>query len=246
MKLIYIVLSLLMVLNLEASQESVNATYKKLDKLAVDAGTDKSSLFHNYTKVYAKLFDELQDKPIKFLEIGIYKGSSVKMWEGFFVNGDLHFIDKTNEYLEYYTNKSKFFFLDQASERDLQKFIQEVGGDFDVIIDDGGHTMQQQITSFNVLFPYVKSGGIYVIEDLATSYWKAYGGLGSLERPRASRYSTTEMLKRLIDDLNYYTARKAIAGFDNLEASFKESLTPYQKSIESITFYPNLCILIKR
>ncbi|CAF4149086.1 unnamed protein product [Adineta steineri] len=49
-------------------------------------------------------------------------------------------------------------------------------GYFDVIVDDGGHTMDQQITSLINLIPQVKSGGIYVIEDLLTSYVPSYGG----------------------------------------------------------------------
>ena len=115
-----------------------------------------------------------------------------------------------------------------------------------MIIDDGGHTMNQQITSFRVLFPYVKSGGIYVIEDLCTSYWKEYGGLGSCHHPKSGPRSTTEFLKGLTDNLHYFVARKGTADFNKLELSFIEDLDPYQKFIESITFYPNMCIITRR
>jgi hypothetical protein len=58
--------------------------YSLLDALALASGTDKSSAGHNYTKIYAKYFASLKDKPIKFLEIGIFQGNSVKMWEDYF------------------------------------------------------------------------------------------------------------------------------------------------------------------
>ena len=113
----------------------------------------------------------LEDKPIKFLEIGIFEGASVKLWEEYFKNADLHFIDITFQNIKHFSNRSHYHLCDQENPESLQAFIQKTGGDFDLIIDDGGHTMKQQITSFVTLFPYLKSGGIYIIEDLHTSYW---------------------------------------------------------------------------
>lgn len=65
---------------------------------------------------------------------------------------------------------------DQADPVFLQKFMDETGGDFDVIIDDGGHTMGQQRTSLEYLWKIVKPGGIYFVEDLQTSFMRNYGG----------------------------------------------------------------------
>jgi hypothetical protein len=65
---------------------------------------------------------------------------------------------------------------DQADGAFLDRFIAEHGSDFDIIIDDGGHTMNQQMTSLNHLWKAVKPGGIYFCEDLQTSYMKQYGG----------------------------------------------------------------------
>ena len=65
---------------------------------------------------------------------------------------------------------------DQANATFLEEFITKAGGDFDIIVDDGGHTMDQQIVSLEHLWKAVKPGGYYFIEDLQTSYWGAYGG----------------------------------------------------------------------
>ena len=65
---------------------------------------------------------------------------------------------------------------DQADIKTLEDFKSKYGKDFDVIIDDGGHTMVQQRTSLYHLWDAVKPGGIYVLEDLSTSYLPNYGG----------------------------------------------------------------------
>mgnify|MGYP007031389537 CR=1 FL=1 len=62
-------------------QEIKNEEYLYLDELALLAGTDKSSAFHHYTKVYADYFGPIKNDPLIFLEMGIYKGNSVKLWE---------------------------------------------------------------------------------------------------------------------------------------------------------------------
>ena len=76
-------------------------------------------------------------------------------------------------------------------------------GYFDVIVDDGGHTMSQQITSFTYLLPKVRSGGVYVIEDLLTSYMLQYGG------SYLNNSTTIEFIKRLVDDIQLTSPRKS-------------------------------------
>ena len=106
-------------LNLNGNQSNIEIIYQTLDHLAIEAGTDKSSLYNHYTKIYAKVFHEMKNLPIKLLEIGIYKGHSVKMWEGFFPQGMLYFIDITDQHIEYWSQRSKYFFLDQANSTQL-------------------------------------------------------------------------------------------------------------------------------
>jgi len=81
---------------------------------------------------------------------------------------------------------------------------------FDIIIDDGGHTMNQQKTSFLNLLSLVRPGGIYVIEDLETSYLKEFGG-GYLKPS-----STVSFLKTFIDELQPESPYKLISGSDKI------------------------------
>lgn len=213
--------------------------YRYLDDLALKAGADKASNYHNYTEIYARYFAPLKDKPIKFLEIGIWKGYSVKLWEEYFKYADLYFFDVTFSQVEYYSERSHYFIANQENVQDLQNVMAKTGGDFDVIIDDGGHTMNQQIVSFQTLFPYVKKGGMYIIEDLHTSYWKEFRGARQL-------LTTVNYLKSLIDEINFVGANTARASHLNLDPAVLKNLNIYREQIESIHFYDSVAIIIKR
>ena len=222
-------------------------SYSFLDNLAQSAGTDKSSLWHNYTKLYAKLFASFKNNKIKFLEIGISEGNSVELWERYFPKAEMHFIDISSAAIKYQPVRAQYHFLDQSNSIELKSFIDKVGGDFDVIIDDGGHTMDQQKVSFNVLFPYVKSGGMYIIEDLSTSYWASYGGgPGEKGAPELGVDTTTEMLKQMIDDVNYTGGKMSCADFNKVPKEIVDQMTYNQAHIESIHFYSNICVIFKR
>lgn len=220
--------------------------YAELDRLALAAGTDKSSAWHNYTEIYAKYFAPLRHQPIKFLEIGIYKGDSVKLWENYFSTAKLHFIDINPSIIEYTSSRSRYHFVDQSNPSQLKDFAQSIEGNFDIIIDDGGHTTEQQLTSFKALFPYLKSGGMYIIEDLHCSYHLPYAEHNSLDCPEAGYKTTVTFLQRLIHDLNYIGATTHCADTRKAPEAFKQTLNEYQTSIYAIHFYTSLCIIIKR
>lgn len=251
---IFFLLTLLFFSGIEAFAEKAFETdtpdYAYLDTLALSLDpkrtSGKSSNWHNYTEVYALYFAPIRKRPLKFLEIGIYKGAGVRLWENYFENAELHFIDITFDHAEYFSTRSHYHLADQAKPSDLQRVIDVVGGNFDIIIDDGGHTMEQQLVSFKELFPYLNSGGLYIIEDLHTSYWSEYGGGGTLSHPKAGEGTTIDFLKNLIDDLNFVGARTLAANHrSNLEA-IRGELTNLREEIFSMHFYDSLCVIIKR
>jgi hypothetical protein len=212
--------------------------YNYLDQIALKCGADKGSNYHNYTEIYSQYFSDLKNQPIKFLEIGIDTGKSVMMWEKYFKKAELHFIDITFDRVKYFSKRSKYHLVDQQNSLALEQFIREYG-EFDIILDDGGHTMEQQIISFLTLFPHIKKGGMYIIEDLHTSYWPSFGG--------GNHSSTTiEFLKKLIDDLNYVGNTTLRASHRNLDSNFSTNLNIFQKDIESMHFYDSTVIIKKR
>lgn len=221
----------------------------ELDQIAHRHWTDKGSWGHNYVEQYDFFFAPLRNKPLKFLEIGFYRGSSAYLWEEYFPNATLHHLDIDRSQFEFakkLSRRSKLHMVDQSSPEELEAFVQQIGGDFDIIIDDGSHVVSHQITSFKTLFPYLKSGGIYVIEDLFSSYWKEYGGGGSKRDPKESAGSTTLFLKALINDLNWTGAKNAYANMAVCPSEILDTFNYYQRNIQSMHFYTNICFIVKR
>jgi hypothetical protein len=219
-----------------------------LDELGVHYNTDKSSLFHHYTKIYEKYFDPIKEKPLKFLEIGFSQGCSARMWEDYFSNADLYFIDINPETLTLLHDfkRTRLFLVDQENPAKLLSFINDVGGDFDMIIDDGGHTMKQQITSFKTLFPFVKSGGIYIIEDLHTSYTYVPYYADGYGTANPNQETAVQFLQNLVHAINYPGAHTGCADYKKCRADILAHLTEHEKEIESIHFYSSLCFIFKK
>lgn len=165
-----------------------------LDDMAIKYKADKSSRYHNYAVKYDKILSPFRVSFSSVLEIGVAQGQSMRMWADYFTKATIHGadIDKASEICESYSNRIKFHLLDQRSRAELKNL--EQFSPFDLIIDDGNHFWMEQILTFQTLFPYVKKGGIYIIEDTSTSYWKEY---------KNNPISTVEYFKNLIDEVNF-------------------------------------------
>jgi len=135
--------------------------------------TDKGIHFHYFTEIYEHIFFPLKDTPIKIFEIGIWMGGSLNLWQDYFPYATIYGIDIVDK-SELNTEKIKTFVADQANREQLQSFVDKYGSDFDIILDDGGHTMEQQQISLGYLFKHVKGGGYYIIEDVHTSLPEYY------------------------------------------------------------------------
>ena len=172
-----------------------------LDKLAIKHKSDKSSRYHNYAVKYDKILTSFRESFLSVLEIGVAQGQSIRMWTDYFTKATIHGADisKASESCQLYSDRIKFHLLDQTNGEHLKNFEQY--SPFDLIIDDGTHFWKDQIFTFRTLFPYMKKGGIYIVEDTTTSYWKEY---------KNHPISTVEFFKKLIDDVHMKGARGSI------------------------------------
>lgn len=221
-----------------------------LSSLAVKYRTDKRPDVHNYTPVYEHYFHFMKDRNLTILEIGFGEGCSARMWEEYFQKAELHFIDINEQALAKgsrgLSDRSKTYIVDQSDPAALTRFMSSMGKQFDIIIDDGSHKNRDQVLSFELLFPYVKSGGCYVIEDLHTSYWKLYGAGGDTNRPMALADSAITFLLERVHDVNFYGARTGYAAFNRCGPDIRGLLTSYQRDIDSVHFHCSMCFIFKR
>lgn len=158
----------------------------------------------HYFPIYTRHLTPYARRPVSVLEIGVYRGGSMRMWSRFFgpearlVGVDIDPVALVSAG-EHYT----VVLADQGDPDAMRKVAQE-HGPFDVIIDDGGHTMVQQITSIETLFPMLNEGGVYLVEDCHTSYWDEYDG------GRGREGTFMEWVKTRLDDLNGYHQKDGV------------------------------------
>jgi len=143
------------------------------NKLGTDKGTD-SHCGHSYTLTYNQLFEPFTTRFVKMLEIGVadprFPGASAKMWNEYFPH--LYFVgyDINPEAKKFESGNVKIYIGDQNSPADLNNCVRLHGGEYDIILDDGSHHSEHMVTSFKYLFPHLKDGGYYILEDLHSVY----------------------------------------------------------------------------
>lgn len=142
---------------------------KSLPELCDTFRTDKCADRHNFLEIYEPLFEPMRDDSVRFFEIGILTGLSHLMWVNYFQNSEVFGIDIRDYSKASAGSGIMTFVADQANRDDLNAFLDASGGEFDVILDDGGHAMDHQQVSLGYLFKDVKPGGMFIIEDVHSS-----------------------------------------------------------------------------
>jgi hypothetical protein len=146
----------------------------RLHEIGRFCGTDKADeghTFHlSFLDVYEKYLEPMRDEPIRILEIGVRKGSSLRMWKSYFRNGSIYGLDINPDCKRYEEDRISIEIGSQDDPEFLSHCFAGIDN-FDVIIDDGSHVNRHMLTSFERLFyERLSSGGIYVMEDLWCSY----------------------------------------------------------------------------
>lgn len=145
------------------------------NELCLKHGTDKGNDFPNgndYANFYEKWFAPIRNEVRNICEIGIHQGASLRTNIEYFPNANVIGLDISSK-TEHETDRIKTKVLDQNRPDQLNAFYEECRSQnlqFDIIIDDGSHHVTHQQMTFGLLFPLVKPGGIYIIEDLGSSY----------------------------------------------------------------------------
>jgi hypothetical protein len=175
------------------------------------------------------------------LEIGVDNYSSIKMWLDFFKNANIYGIDINKKDFNY--QRGEIFRGDQSKISDLKKVVKKIGK-CGFIIDDGSHVPKHQLDTFNYLFDKcLDYGGIYIIEDIETSYWekaKLYGY--NINSGYLNEESIVEIFKNILDIVNSEFLKE-----NNKKLLRENSKINYEnlKYISMISFGYN-CIIIKK
>jgi hypothetical protein len=214
-----------------------------LNDCAAKYGTDKQIKKHGYVKYYEKWLEVKRNDKIKLLEIGVERGRSHLMWKDYMPNAMIYGLDIDAGCLAIKQDRIHIEVGSSTNDNFSNKFCY-TNGPFDVIIDDGCHCSSAQIKTFELFFQHVIKGGLYIVEDLHTSYWKDFTPLGEK--------TCVSYLRDLVETINgdgkVYLDGSGELGNANMDDIIKTvpNLNYYETNIESITFYKSLCFIQKR
>ena len=192
--------------------------------------TNDGDLIHKWTHyfpIYEKHFAAWKNRSLFFLEIGVFKGGSIQMWQRYFgPYAKIVGVDIRPECKAYEKPGTFIRIGNQADPEFLQQIIDEFGVP-DIVLDDGSHAMWHVNPTFDFLYPKMAKNAVYMVEDMHTAYWKEYGG--GVENPD----TFVNRSKNFIDQLNARHSRGSVEE------------TQITRDTLSITYYDSVVVLEK-
>ena len=183
----------------------------------------------HYFEIYHRHFERFRYRKPVIMEIGVFHGGSLQMWHDYFGPGTrVVGVDIHPACLKFEDEMTTIIIGDQA-DRNFLAQVRERVPRIDILIDDGGHKMEQQIATFEELYPHIQPEGIYLCEDIHTSVITGWG---------ATPGSTTflDYSKALIDKLyGWYVDNKV-----------QECADPITRSTFGLYFYDSILVVEKR
>lgn len=194
---------------------------------------NKGRLIHkwkHYFEIYERHFSRYRDTDVHIVEFGVFQGGSLQMWKRYFgPKCRIYGIDVNPACKALEEDQIEIIIGDQENREFLNSLTERIPR-IDILIDDGGHTMNQQINTFEALFHRIEQNGIYLCEDTHTSYWPSFGG-GYKERGTFIEYS-----KNFIDYIHAWHSKQA----DRLKVS------EFTRTVHSLHYYDSILVIEKR
>ena len=183
----------------------------------------------HFFEIYDRHFSRFRGTDVHLVEFGVSQGGSLQMWKEYFgPRAKIFGIDINPHCKQLEEDQVKIFIGDQENRKFLKSLAKKIPK-IDILVDDGGHSMKQQINTYEELFPYIDENGVYLCEDLHTSYWPKWGG-GYKKRGTFIEYS-----KNFIDALN---------AWHSLQPA-RLKVTDFTKSVHSLHYYDSILVIEK-
>ncbi|MDH3303876.1 MAG: class I SAM-dependent methyltransferase [Gammaproteobacteria bacterium] len=220
----------------QASETPVNPLF---DIFSADTNVHK---WHHYFEIYTKHFGPYRDHPIKMLEIGVFRGGSLRMWKDYFhpdstiVGIDIDRTCKDHEMAD----RNVFVRIGSQADPGFLAKVNEEFGPFDIILDDGSHKTHHQNISFGALFrPALKDGGCYMVEDVHTNYWLKHVD---------SEDTFIDLSKQMVDMLHepYFDRKETHFRHGHPEAVKQLELSYLAANLACIAFYDSIVVFDKK
>ncbi len=201
---------------LDSGSSTMSTKNMNLTDLADHYGSDKGSTKHRYTELYHMLFHPYRPRKINFLEMGLLIGGpehgvdkdrktedlpSIRMWLDYFPKARIHGLD-VSDFSWFEHERFSFHRCDMDDRAEIAAAMDGIEGGLDIVVDDASHASHHQQNAFLEIFPKLKPGGLYVIEDLR---WQPE----TYEQPGITK--TAALFRSFVDDRKFSHSDPAIA-----------------------------------
>lgn len=184
----------------------------------------------HYFEIYERYLSRYRDTDVVIVEFGVSQGGSLQMWKHYFGPRALIYGIDINPHCRRLAEPQIEIIIGDQSDRQFLATLRTRIPRIDVIIDDGGHTMRQQIATFEELFSHIHPDGLYICEDVHTSYWSSWGG--GYRRPG----TFIERMKQLIDALHAWHSPD----------QRRFAVDAFTRSLHAMHVYDSVVVLEKR
>jgi hypothetical protein len=194
--------------------------------------------WEHYFEIYERFLSPIRHTNPVVLEIGVQLGGSVELWRDYF--GDaarIYGIDNNPEAKQQEDLITKVFIGDQRDRAFLRSVVQEIGSP-DVVFDDGGHTANEQITTFEELYPVLSDKGLYFVEDTHTSLWRGQ----FMDRPDQQSFLQFSFAR--CAQLMEWTGRQenfAVLGTDQ-NTTLANAASEFCRTTKAISFFDSMIV----
>ncbi|MGH1563834.1 class I SAM-dependent methyltransferase [Mumia sp. DW29H23] len=179
----------------------------------------------HYFDVYDRHFQRFRGRPVTVLEFGVQYGGSLQMWQDYFGPQARFFGVDIDPRCRAWEDEQTTILIGDQADRGFLAEVAAITGTVDVLIEDGGHFPAQQIATFEELYPLMAPDGVFLIEDLHTSYWPSHEGR------RGGPDTFMEYAKNLTDQLNAFHSREP--GFE---------VDDFTRTTRSMHFYDSIIV----
>ena len=198
--------------------------------------------WHHYFDIYTRYFERFRDRPITMLEIGVFRGGSLRMWKQYFHPDSTIVGIDVDKSCQAHEMPDQNVFVRIGSQAD-PNFLAEVNGEFgpfDIILDDGSHKTHHQIVSFGALFrEALKDGGCYMVEDVHTNYW-----IKHVDSPE----TFIELSKQMVDMLHepYFERKETEFRHQHPDALKELELSYLSANLDGVAFHDSIVVFDKK
>lgn len=198
--------------------------------------------WHHYFDLYERYFGRYRDRPVRMLEIGVFRGGSLRMWKQYFhpdstiVGVDIDPSCSAHEIAD----KNVFVRIGSQADPSFLAAVNGEFGPFDIILDDGSHKTHHQIISFGALFrDALTDGGCYMVEDMHTNYW-----IKHVDSPE----TFIDVAKQMVDMLHepYFDRKEVHFRHGHAEALQQIELSYLAANLTGIHFHDSIVVFDKQ